>query len=92
MKKIKWLLILWVSILLCSCQHYLIDKPGIVKNVKMLEYDKDKWKYEVTISGQDISTHAGRYHFYTNQLYQVGDTVYIGKIYYVLNQTKDTIQ
>jgi len=87
MKKIKWFLILWISVLLCSCQHYIIDKPGIVKNVEMLE--RDKWKYEVTISGQDISTRRGRYHFYTNQLYQVGDTVYIGKIY---NQIKDTIQ
>lgn len=87
MKKFKWFLILWISVLLCSCQHYLVDKPGIVKNVEMLE--QDKWKYEVTISGQDISTRMGRYHFYTNQLYQVGDTVYIGKIY---NQTKDTIQ
>jgi len=87
MKKFKWLLILWASALLCSCQHYLIDKPGIVKGVKMLE--QDKWKYEVTISGQDISTRAGWYCFYTNQLYRVGDTVYIGKIY---NQTKDTIQ
>jgi hypothetical protein len=87
MKKIKWFLILWISVLLCSCQHYIIDKPGIIKDVKMLE--QDKWKYEVTISGQDISTRAGRYIFYTNQLYQVGDTVYIGKIY---NQTKDTIQ
>lgn len=87
MKKFKWLLILWFSVLLCSCQHYLVDKPGIVKNVEMLE--QDKWKYEVTISGQDISIRAGRYRFYTNQLYQVGDTVYIGKIY---NQTKDTIQ
>lgn len=87
MKKFKWLLILWTSVLLCSCQHYLTDKPRIVKDVKMIE--SDKWKYEVTISGQDISTNTGRYHFYTNQLYQVGDTVYIGKIY---NQTKDTIR
>lgn len=87
MKKFKWFLILWVSVLLGSCQHYLVDKSGIITNVKMLEHDK--WKYEVTISGQDISTRMGRYQFYTNQLYQVGDTVYIGKIY---NQTKDTIQ
>lgn len=88
MKKIKWFLILWASVLLCSCQHYLIDKPGTVKEVKMSKHDK--WKYEVTISGQDISTFTrGWYRFYTNQLYYVGDTVYIGKIY---NQTKDTIQ
>jgi hypothetical protein len=88
MKKFKWFLILWALVLLSSCQHYLVDKPGIITDVKMLEHDK--WKYEVIISGQDISTRmSGRYHFYTNQLYQVGDTVYIGKIY---NQSKDTIQ
>ena len=70
-------MILWTSILLCSCQHNLIDRPGIVEEVKILEHDK--WKYIVTISGQDISTTTGRYWFYTNQLYQIGDTVYIGK-------------
>lgn len=86
MKKIKWFLFLWTLALLCSCQHYLIDKPGIVKDVKMLEHDK--WKYEVTIFGQDISTRRGCYQFYTNQLYQVGDTLYIGKFY---NQTKEEV-
>ena len=97
MKKFKWLLILWVSVLLCSCRHYLTDKPGIVMSVKKLEHDEDKWvehdedkwEYEVIISGQDASTFRSRYCFYTNQLYQVGDTIYIGQIY---NQTKDTIQ
>lgn len=58
MKKFKWFLILWVSVLLGSCQHYLVDKPGIVKSVEMLGHDRE-WKYEVTISGQDISIPGG---------------------------------
>ena len=65
--------------------------PGVVMGVKKQKarLNDMEWKYEVTVCHQDRPHPNLTYHFNTNQLYQVGDTAYIGKIY---NQTKDTIQ
>lgn len=90
MKKILWILLIFIT-MMCSCTHELCDIPGVVVKVKKQDATLAdiRWKYEVTVSRQDRTQFNQNYHFNTNKLYQVGDTVYIGKIY---NQIKDTIQ
>lgn len=89
MKRIIWILL--ISIMMSACTHELCDIPGVVIRVKKqnARLNNMEWKYEVTVCHQDRSHPSNTYHFNTNKLYQVGDTIYIGQIY---NQSKDTIQ
>lgn len=66
-----------LSAAMCSCMHKLCDLPGEVVSVKIC--GDTEWKYEVTVENIDKDQFFGRFYFYTNWPYQVGDTVYIGQ-------------
>ena len=64
------------AVILCSCVHTLRDVSGEVVSVKVC--GKSAWKYEITVTGMDESSFTGVFRFYTDSLYRVGDTVYMG--------------
>lgn len=78
-KKSLILLGVFMIVSMCSCvTHTLTDEYGVVTSVENLGV-KSEIKYRVTVTGIDHSSMFGRFKFQTNTLYQVGDTIVIGR-------------
>jgi len=81
-KTVKLSLVLMTSFLLFSCKPELKEE-GIVSEVMEIPVDSYYRKrsiYRVTVRDISYDAHDGRVIFYTNTLYQVGDTIKIGKL------------
>lgn len=82
MKKIKFLLLLFVIICFNSCTQHLIDDKGVVTRVELSDdegifnvYLKEIDKYPLCYD--DLWNFPKTFYFKTSTLYHVGDTIYL---------------
>ena len=80
----KLILLLTLAFVLCGCNsHPHITDYGVVEKVELYETKKISTnyttKYRVTISRDFNANWKFPVYLYTNELYQIGDTIYVTK-------------
>lgn len=80
MKKLLLIITIFVSLLFSSCVEKFEGDVGVVQNVELQHgYNGKEPKYKYCVEVRHSSSNCDRYYFYTNVLYNPGDSIIMAK-------------